>query len=291
MQLRNLTRRQYLKISALVLLIVTGAFSLYVLSHEQRHGILRVAFLDIGQGDSIFIDSPDGTQVLIDGGPGRSVLPKLAELMPFYDRSIDMIIETHPDHDHSGGLSSVIENYKVNTLMRTTGSESDPDSAKLLKVAGSHNVTVLTAKRGQVLDLGLGVTLKILFPDRYLDDKVDPNKKAIVAMLSYDNNHVLLMSDAPKVIEHYLMQLDGTDLQADILKNGHHGSKTSSAKDFLELVKPRVAILSLGKNNRYHHPSPITIDTLDNLKIPYLRTDEQGTIEFDSDGREFTRVR
>lgn len=287
--MQKFTRRQYLKISLLGGLFAATLFSGYVLAHELRHGVLRVAFLDVGQGDSIYIESPTGTQFLIDGGPGRSVLARLGDVMPFYDRSIDMIMETHPDHDHSGGLPAVIAHYTVDGLMRTTGSELDTDSAKLLADAKADGVMIITAKRGQVVDLGGGATLRILFPDRFLEG-TETNLKAIVSLLSYGKTRILFTSDSPQSVEQYLMALEGQNIDADIMQIGHHGSKTSSALEFIALVDPEFAVLSLGKNNRYGHPNKETLDTLDTLQVPHLRTDEQGTIEFDSDGATFVRV-
>jgi len=284
----KLRKRDYGK---LVVLMAVGAliiFVTYVLVCESRGGVLKVAFLDVGQGDSIFIESPTGRQVLIDGGQNRTVLRRLGSVLPFYDRTIDLIMETHPDHDHSGGLPLVLAVYDADALVRT-GSEEDSDSAKLIALAENKEMLVITARRGQIIDLGGGATLKILFPDRFLKD-TDTNMKSIVSMLSYGSTNVLLMADAPSNIEHYLMQLDGKNLQADILKNGHHGSKTSSAEDFVALVDPEYAILSLGKDNRYGHPNREVLDVLDRLKVTTLRTDTDGTIVFTSDGIQVVHI-
>lgn len=282
-----MTKSHYIKSITLTVLLVACIFCAYVIIHELRHGILRVVFLDVGQGDAIYIESPNGTQFLIDGGPGRSVLARLGEVMPFYDRSIDMVMETHPDHDHSGGLPYVLAQYEVDGLMRTSGSEQDADSAIIIEKANKTGLMMVTAKRGQIIDLGGGAKLEILFPDRLLEE-TDTNLKSIVSLLSYGDTKALFMSDAPQSIEHYLMRLDNTDLRADVLKNGHHGSKTSSAPDFISLVNPKFAILSSGKNNRYGHPNKEVTDLLAKMQITTIRTDERGSIELNSDGTSFT---
>jgi len=195
--------------------------------------------------------------------------------MPFYDRRIDLIIETHPDLDHAGGVPGILTRYDVGGMMTTEKKEI-------------KNIPIILAKRGQVVDLGGGVVLKILFPDRYIEGG-DTNTKSIVSELVYGKTKILMTADEPQAVENYLADTDGSNLRADILKLGHHGSKTATSDALLGYAKPTMAIISVGKDNKYGHPSQETLDKLKRFNIPYLRTDEVGTITFVSNGTEIIR--
>ena len=158
--------KQNLKSYLLVALFLANILIWFSVSAETRSGLLSVAFLDIGQGDAIFIEAPNGRQMLIDGGPGRSVLQALGEVMPFYDRSIDFVIETHPDRDHIGGLPPVFERYDVSYFLEP-GVESDTGiDDELRKKVKEEGAVSLIARRGMVVHLSSEVTLTILYPDR-----------------------------------------------------------------------------------------------------------------------------
>ncbi len=264
-------------------------------TYKISRNILTVAFLDVGQGDSIFIQSPGGVQVLIDGGSSSSVLRALSGIMPFYDRSIDMIIATHPDTDHVGGLIDILKRFDVKYIVRPGINHDTPGYEALLsniKKEVDNGAQVMFARRGQIYDLGVDengtrATLRILFPDRDMPN-VESNTGSIVAKLIYGQTSVLLTGDAPKAVERYLVELDGTELDSDILKLGHHGSKTSSDKLFVGFVSPKFAIVSSGVNNRYGHPNQEVIDTLNNLGIKIKNTADEGNLVFESDGDKWT---
>lgn len=276
-----------LKLGLLVILILTCLFSAYFVAKEDRGGILTVAFLDIGQGDAIFIEAPNGNQILIDGGPGKSVLRELSKVMPFYDRSIDVLIASHPDADHISGLNDVLGHYKIDLFMEP-GVEGDTTIYKELNSRIERlKIEKLEARRGMVVDLGEGTVLEIIFP--VTDPSgMETNTASIVARLVYGENEFLLTGDSPKNIEEYLASLEcprcPLTIEADVLKAGHHGSKTSTSDIFVQAVSPDFAVISAGKDNRYGHPHPEVIDTLTKHKTKILRTDEQGRIVFESDG-------
>src|SRR3989344_2272549 len=157
----------------------------WVALREDRHGLLTVSFLNIGQGDAIFIDAPSGRQALIDGGKGSTVIRELGRVMPWYDRSIDVVLGTHPDADHIGGLPDVLARYDVSTVIRSGVEDSGADQTAFLRAIDSEkNAKVLIAERGQIIDLGEGAYLEILFPDRPLPS-VETNTGSIVARLLY----------------------------------------------------------------------------------------------------------
>jgi len=274
-----------IRLVILSILLLGVIFSVYVAYRETRNGILTVAFLDVGQGDAIWIESPNGNQMLIDGGPGKSVLRELSKVMPFYDRSIDVVVATHPDADHISGLNDVLNKYKV-ALFVEPGVESDTAVYKELKnEVAAKNIKIVEARRGMLVDLGGRAVLEILFP--VLDPTgMETNMASIVARLVYGENEFMLTGDSPKNIEEYLVSLEAQSqtLGSDVLKAGHHGSKTSSATSFVSAVSPEYAVISAGKDNRYGHPNQEVLDILTNFGAKILRTDEEGRIVFKSDG-------
>lgn len=285
-----MNKSQKIKLAVLAILLFATIFSIYYCFREDRRGILKVAFLDIGQGDAIYIESPSGNQMLIDGGAGKAVLRELSKVMPFYDRSLDVVLATHADSDHVGGLPNVLGKYKVGLFLETgvpgESSAYQELESRIMNYELSGKVKKVLVRRGMVVDLGQGAILEILFPDRD-PSGMETNTASIVARLVYGENEFLLTGDSPSAIEHYLISLDGAhqgSLQSDVLKAGHHGSKTSTSPEFVSAVSPEYAIVSAGKDNRYGHPHQEVLDTLTNFGAKILRTDEIGRIVFKSDG-------
>lgn len=282
---RRLTKR----FITLCTLIFITTISVYLCLKEDRRGILTVAFLNIGQGDSIFIDSPSGNQLLIDGGPDKSVLRELSSMMPFYDRSIDVMIATHADQDHVGGLPDVLNRYDVSLFMEPGVEGPSSSYQELERIVNERESDLKTktkikrilARRGMTIDLGSGAKLHILFPDRD-PSGMETNMSSIVAKLVYGENEFLLTGDSPMAIEKYLVSLGG--LQSDVLKAGHHGSKTSTSPEFVKAVLPRYGIISAGKNNKYGHPTEQVMNILKEANVQILRTDQDGRVVFKSDG-------
>lgn len=264
-------------------LIIANSFVWYIVWRETPRRIMTVAFLDVGQGDAIYIEAPNGNQVLIDGGSGRQVLRALGEVMPFYDRSLDVVIATHPDADHIGGLPFVLQRFAVGAIIEP-GVESETGVyQEFEKIMTDDSRRHLLARRGMKLELDQGVSLDILFPDRDPTDW-ETNTASIVARLTYGENSFLLTGDSPIKIEKYLLGLDGQNLKSDVLKVGHHGSRTSSAPEYVAAIHPSYAIISAGLKNRYGHPHQEVLDILTKIDAVILRTDELGTIIFHSDG-------
>jgi competence protein ComEC len=279
--------KKFGKWTAVGVLILTNIFVWNFIVREDRHGTLTVAFLDVGQGDAVYIEAPNGNQVLIDGGPDRKVLKSLGGVMPFYDHSIDLVVETHPDADHVGGLSSVLSAYSVEGVVEpfaTTSVHTAPYVA-FISAAAKNESAHIVARRGERVILSPDVYLDFLFPDRDLATDIDTNNESVVARLVYENTSFLFTGDAPQVIEKYLATIYGESLHSNVLKLGHHGSKTSTSETFLGYVNPDYVVISVGKDNRYGHPNKETLDELDKFKIKTLRTDEEGTIIMKSDGK------
>lgn len=269
-----------------VLLAVTYVSFSLVNAHESR--TMRVSFLDVGQGDSILVQSPTGTYTLIDAGPNGAVLNPLGLEMSLFTRTIDLIIGTHPDGDHVGGFPDVLSRYRVKHVVYQ-GMEHDAPAADAFeqalikwRLAGANRV-VDEPHRGDVYDLGGGAYLTVLYPDRASEGD-DTNMFSVVARLQYGDTSFVFTGDAPQEVEEHLISLDGAHLQTNILKLGHHGSKTSSSEAFLKGTAPDVAVISRGCDNSYGHPHKEVIDRLDTLHITYVDTCKEGTISFVSDG-------
>ena len=273
----------YIQFASLFILIAATVLIWSIVFAKEGGGVLTVAFLDVGQGDAIFIETPSGNQILLDGGPDKKVLRELGKLMPFWDRSINMVIASHPDTDHIGGLPSVVDRFDVEYYMRSAVVAQSDVYEVLESAIERGEVETIFARRGDVVDLGDGVVMEILFPDRNTEG-FDPNVASIIAKVSYGDTSFLLTGDSPAAIEEYLVSLDGSGLDVDVLKLGHHGSKTSSGEMMLGAAGPRYAVISAGENNRYGHPHKEVLERLDQFGIPYLETSENGAIVFESDG-------
>ena len=256
---------------------------------NQPTNKLTISFLDVGQGDAIFIESPTGGQMLIDGGPAGRLAAPLAKVMPWYDRSIDLLMVTNPDSDHFAGFIDVLRRFKVGTVMEPGTISTTATYQELERMIKTKKVPDRLARRGQVIDLGGGATIRIIFPDQDVSG-LKINDGSIVAQLNYGSTSVMLTGDTTAKMEQYIAGLEGTNLRSTILKVAHHGSKTSSSEEFLRAVSPNLAIISAGLNNRYGHPHAEVLDRLNALHIKILRTedfDHQKTITLVSDGFQF----
>ena len=280
--------RKYLPYILLITFIIILAGIFYTIySKGNQSNLLKVAFLDVGQGDAIYIEAPNGKQMLVDGGPDDSVLAELAQVMPFGDQSIDLVLATHTDADHIGGLSSVIEQYDVSHIIENGSSSSTRVFQNLENTIEKNNLERVIARRGTriILDKEFNIYFDILFPDRDVSNFTESNDGSIVGKLVYGQESFLLTGDATKYTENLIMRNETPDtLHSQVLKLGHHGSHTSSTQLFLEKVNPEIAIISAGKNNRYGHPHKDVLNVLERLGIPYFATYQEGTIIFKTDG-------
>lgn len=254
----------------------------------QKDGLLRVYMLNVGQGDAILIEAPNGNQILIDGGPDGKVLGELSRVMPFYDRTLDAVMLTHGDADHVSGLVDVLERYEVSTIIQTPVQTGTSVFDAWQHGVAMEEARVVYAAAGQIIDAGNGVQIRILFPFSELpaQETKSANDFSIIALLVYKDFELLLTGDIEEKGERQLI-LNGVSIDADILKVGHHGSKTSTSPAFLEKVAPDVALISLGLNNRYGHPHPSVIERLEKSAIPYYRTDVHGAITVVTDGEQY----
>lgn len=268
-------RQKFILIAILVIL------DFYIFYYGQAETGFRVSFLDVGQGDSVFVESPTGVQMLIDTGKPGTVMAPLSEQMSFADQSIDILLLTHTDLDHNGGAVEVLQKYSIGTLILNK-EYSGGDDKQVADLAWERGVKIVYARRGQVIDLGGAVFATILFPDRDVSE-LESNTASIGLKITYGEVDLILTGDMPSTVEEYLVRIDNDFLDAEILKLGHHGSKTSTSNNFLKAVSPDYAIVSAGADNTYGHPNKEVIDRLSGIQV--LETSKEGTITFVSDGQ------
>ena len=268
-----------------ILAIVAGL--LWWLALTQPDGQLHVHFLDVGQGDGIFIQTPSGRQVLIDGGDdSQQLFAELGAVMPFWDRQIDQAIVTHPDWDHIGGQIDLPSRFRLGQAIISENVRYHEDSQLWLAALDAENVPVVGLQQGGWLDLGDGVALWALWPPR--EEKLrgleedDKNERSLVLKLVYGEFSALLTGDAGLPSEAQLLR-EGQPVAAHVLKVGHHGSEHSSSRAFVEAVGPSVAVIQVGAENRYGHPDPEVLEILGGRLV--LRNDRAGRVHIWSDGR------
>jgi competence protein ComEC len=273
-----------IQFGALLFLTVTAALVWFAVFSEDRGRDLRVVFLDVGQGDAILIEAPNGNRALIDGGPPGKVLSELGSVLPFYDKDISVVIATHPDQDHIGGLPDVFKRYAVQAFFEPDVYSANGVYSEMEKDAEDDGAQKVVARAGTVIHLDRNITLEILYPDRKFSPGIETNISSVVAKLTYGNESFLFTGDIPQEQENELVEKYGAELHANVLKFGHHGSKTSTSPEFLADVAPEYGVVSAGLGNKYGHPNKETLDLAakDNVKV--LRTDQQGRITFETDG-------
>jgi len=270
--------------------VCASAFALFV-SDARRPitastGELRIWLLDVGQGDAIFIETPGHSQILVDGGPDDAVLVKLGELMPPTDRTLEGLVSTHPDADHVSGLVSVLDRYDVTTIFETGLTKDTKVARAYAEAVMSEAAERRAVKAGDRFSYD-GVEFHVLWPDARYDGKgvSEPNRAGIVLLVRYGETSVLLTADTEAKEEASYGARAG---DVDVLKAGHHGSRTSSSRPFLLSVTPEFAVISCGEDNRYGHPHEDVLARFADLGIRVFRTDQHGEILIRSGGGEPT---
>ncbi len=276
----NLFRREFTLGALLIANIIVWA--IYFSSGSD--GMLRVYFLNVGQGDAILIDSPKHGRVLIDGGRNRQALTELGKILPFGDRRIDVVVATHPDADHINGLVDVVTRYKVGAYIEP-GIETAKEVDDLIhNKLEEKSIPKILARRGMVINFGDGAKLTILFPNQDVS-KWETNDGSIVAKLVYGDDSFLFTGDSPLRTENILLSLNKEILDSDVLKAGHHGSRTSTSLQYAQAVSPEYAIISAGIDNSYGHPHKEVLNILSQVHSQIFNTAEKGTIKFETDGK------
>jgi len=250
-------------------------------------GRLHVSVLDVGQGDSILVQSPSGRTVLIDGGPdGRRTCALVDGRRPFWDRSIDVVVATHPHADHLGGLLSVVQRYGISMVIQPAIHCDSTLYEQWRDRIVAADCTVVSAARGQQMDLGDGTLLHVLNPGEMplsgTSDDLDNN--GVVIRITYGDISFLFAADIRAEAERALTGHAASELQSDVLKVPHHGSDSSSTERFIAAVGPRIAVVSAGQKNAYGHPHPAVLDRYAAARTELATTCSHCTVEFVTDG-------
>lgn len=283
----------------LVLFLATVWLAVFSFPDKKMH----LVFCDVGQGDAILI-TQGFEQILIDGGPNDKVLNCLANNMPFWDRTIEIVALTHPEADHLTGLISVFDKYKVNIFLSgPEGNNSALFTEFMTKVKEETGVRIHNPYRGEKIILG-EISLKTLWPEKnFVMEKLRSiaenenfnilsnsvlgvqtsgtklNQFSLVFLLNYKNFNAILMGDADSTVQNDILEVNSL-IPLDILKFPHHGSKTGITENFLAVIKPKVAVIFVGKNS-YGHPTIEALELLEKYHVMVRRTDLEGEIEYE----------
>lgn len=269
----------------LIVLLLCNIFFWSIIYNLNQPQLLEVIFFNVGQGDGIFIETPQNYQILIDGGPSSVVLEKLGQEMSFWDRNIDLLVLTHPEHDHIAGLIEVLKTYEVKNILWTGVLKDTKEFEEWIKLIKDEKADITIAQAGQRIIIP-NIFFEILHPFENLagQDIKNTNNTSIIIRLVFNDNCFLFTGDVSKSIERKVID-KGLNLDCNVLKVGHHGSKSSTSKELMESVIPELAVISLGKDNKYGHPHAQVLDILNDYGIKILRTDEIGDIKIISDGQ------
>ncbi|MBP9770541.1 MBL fold metallo-hydrolase [Candidatus Gracilibacteria bacterium] len=262
------------------LCLLAGYVALGALIWQIPDNRFHIYFLNIGQGDSTLIKTPNNHQILVDGGPKNYILQELDVVMPFFDKTIDLVVVTHPHADHIDGLIEVLKRYEVNAVLITGVDYKSPSYDEFLKIVTEKNIQIYIAEKNEDFSFG-NVTFDVIYPNKPLLGKKfqDLNNSSIVIKILYSGKKILMTGDMAFEEENLLIKT-GLNLRADILKVGHHGSKTSSSRDFLNLVKPEIAIIQSGNGNSFGHPSKEALNRLKAAGVQQIyRNDMDGLVE------------
>lgn len=279
--LEKIKKNSYKYISIiLIFIILTNTISNKIFQE------IKIYFVDVGQGDSTLIQTIEGKNILIDGGGsefgsfdvGESIL--LPYLLDRRITTIDYLMISHFDSDHIGGVFAILENLKVKNIIISKQGETSENLKKFYEITNNKGIRTIIVKKGDIVEIDKYSHFEILFPeDNLIEDNI-LNNNSIVARFNSLDFSILFTGDIEEIAEKRLCELySGTDkLEAFVLKVAHHGSKTSSTEEFLELVKPKIALIGVGKNNNFGHPNIDVIERLENMGSKIYRTDNCGEI-------------
>ncbi len=269
--------------------LVIVALLVWVAAFSLPDGRLHVTFLDVGQGDAIFIQAPQGQKILVDGGPSPTILlAALGRRMPFWDRTIDLVVLTHPHDDHVSGLIPVLERYQVKAFLDGGQEHPTPTYTHCLELVKEKGIPYRLPRAGMQIRLGKTLQIEVLHPQNELlsDTRSDVNNNSIVLRLVYGRISFLLPGDVEEAAEAVLLS-HPENLASTVLKVPHHGSATSLNPRFLEAVRPQLAVIQVGADNKFGQPDPTTLARLEEQGVKVLRTDQNGTVEVVSDGERY----
>ncbi len=261
-------------IKIIFLFLVLSGLLIFQINRSAAPHQLEVYFLAVGQGDALLIRTPQNQDILIDGGPDNSALEQISQILPFWDRQLELVILTHPHDDHLLGLLPILEKYQVSRIISAPVNYDNINYANFQQLVMAKNIPQQPLYYSQQLFLEDDIYLQFLYPFNNLDlnQIANLNNISSVFKLVKDDQAILFTGDAEAEVEQALLA-NNIDLTAAVLKVGHHGSKTASTEQFLQAVQPHTAIISSGAGNKFKHPHFQTLFNLQKLGITILRTD------------------
>ena len=280
--------KKYLTIKLAIIPLFIAIILIWTTIITLSDNYLHVSFFDVGQGDAILIQTPDGQNILIDGGPSPQALClELSKKLPFWDRTIDLVISTQPHADHITGLIEILQRYEVKQVIEADIDYNSTVYHEWLNVINNNNAKYNTVEAGQIIDLGNEIKIEVLNPPPELFEGTssDIDNNGLVLRLCSGQISFLFTADIRHEAEHNLI-MQRANLRSTVLKVAHHGSNTSSSVHFLSITDPEVAVISVGSENNYGHPNGEVINMLRNHvgDDRIYRTDLSGTIELITDG-------
>jgi len=260
----------------MIVLAVILVYLVYSLLPDQQNSI-SINFFDVGQGDATLIEMPQGQKVLIDGGPNDSVVSKIDKSIVFYNRKIDAIVLTHPHADHLAGLLKTVESYEVKKVYLTGVSYSTPEYQQFIQSLQGNNIPVQQVVGGDYLDFGQGIKLNFVYPGVSMKNVTaeNVNNSSIVTQLVWGKKSALFTGDLEKDAQ---ISLISQNLRSDLLKVPHHCSSDALDSRLVTAVSPKYALISVGKDNKFGHPSKSCLNLLKSAQI--FRTDYDGDVTF-----------
>jgi competence protein ComEC len=269
------TVKQITLMTGLILLILIS-FTSYVPSR-----IMRINVLDVGQGDSIYVESMDGYSILIDVGFDNSVVFELPKIQSGNKKFIDYLVITHYDFDHVGGLTELLMRYEIGTaFLPYLPAQDDPDY-KVIEILDSNRISFEVVDADEYLDFGCCATIDFVWPK---DNVVvsDSNDSSVGVVLTYQDFDIYMAGDLS--LEYEIESLEGINKDFEVFKLGHHGSRTSTSATMLDQIRVEYGIISAGLDNKYGHPHKEVLELLTEYEVVYLTTYENGNIQISTDG-------
>jgi competence protein ComEC len=266
-----------------VVFLVIVCQLLFNIIENDNDGLMHLHMLDVGQGDAFLLQTVDKKYVLIDGGPSSNLIDVMADYMPFWQNRLDLVIATHGDSDHIGGLVELSERYDIEAFIYNGESKNTLIFEELMKNISFDGVDISIAQSGEEIRVGCCMEIDILWPGSINIE--DSNDRSVSIIAKYQDFEIYMAGDLGYKYEEKITNNLGVDIE--VMKLSHHGSRTSTSTKVVDNIRPQITLISAGKDNKFGHPHREVLDLLDKNNIIQYRTDIQGTVSIKSDGSDY----